>query len=65
MHYVKGSGETPAAGAKLDKIQVVNATVVDEGFEALVVARPEQLAQSDLSILDLPPALQADVARLK
>lgn len=65
LHYVKGSGETPAAGAKLDKIQVVNATVVDDGFEALVVARPEQLAQSDLSILDLPPALQADVARLK
>ncbi len=65
LHYVKGSGETPAAGAKLDKIQVVNAIALDDGFAALVVARPEQLAQSDLSILDLPPALQVDVARPK
>ncbi|MDN5566340.1 MAG: folate-binding Fe/S cluster repair protein [Psychrobacter sp.] len=65
LHYVKGSGETPAAGVKLDKIQVVNAIALDDGFVALVVARPEQLAQSDLSILDLPPALQVDVARPK
>lgn len=65
LHYVKGSGTTPAAGEKLDKVQVVNAITTSEGFEALVVARPEQLAESSLTILDLPLALQADVARPK
>ncbi|ABE73953.1 YgfZ/GcvT domain-containing protein [Psychrobacter cryohalolentis] len=70
LHYVKGtsvkgSGTTPVAGEKLDKVQVVNAITTSEGFEALVVARPEQLAESSLTILDLPLALQADVARPK
>ena len=65
LHYVKGTGALPAAGDKLDKIQVVNAMENDNGFTALVVARPEQLAESDLSILDLPAALQVDVARPK
>ena len=37
----------------------------DKGFTALVVARPEQLAESTLSVLDLPAALQVDVARPK
>lgn len=63
LHYVQGSGELPAAGEKLDKIQVVNAIINDHGFEALVVARPEHLADSNLTILALPAALQADVAR--
>ena len=75
LHYVKGTsvketsakgtGDVPSAGEKLDKVQIVNAIATHEGFEALVVARPEQLAESGLSILDLPPALQADVARPK
>ena len=64
LHYVKGTGDTPAAGEKLGKIQVVNVIAAgDNGFEALVVARPEQLADSEMTILDLPAALQADVAR--
>ena len=57
---------------KLDKIQVVNAIADESGFiadesdfKALVVARPEHIADSELTILDLPPALQADVARQK
>lgn len=65
LHYVKGSGALPAAGDKLDKIQVVNAIENDNGFIALIVARPEHLAESDLNILDLPAALQVDVARPK
>ena len=69
LHYVSGTGDVPAAGDKLDKIQVVNAIADDNingnGFKALVVARPEHLADSKLTILDLPPALQADVARQK
>ena len=65
LHYVKGLGNIPAVGEKLDKIQVVNAIANNDGFEALVVARPEHLADSDLTILELPHALQADVARPK
>lgn len=70
LHYIKGeslhgSGDVPAAGEKLGKTQVVNAIASAEGFEALVVARPEHLADSDLTILELPPALHADVARPK
>ncbi len=65
LHYVKGSGRVPVAGDKLDKIQVVNAMENDNGFIALVVARPEQLAESTLSVLDLPAALQVNVARPK
>lgn len=65
LHYVKGSGAAPTAGDKLDKIQVVNTMAKAEGFEALVVARPEHLAESELTVLDLPLALQADVARAK
>ena len=74
LHYVQGSGDVPAAGEKLGKIQVVNAIANDQdslhsshnkGFDALVIARPEHLADSDLTILELPPALQTDVARPK
>lgn len=70
LHYVKGisvkgSGTAPTAGEKLDKIQVVNTVTTADGFEALVVARPEHLAESELTVLTLPPALQADVARAK
>ena len=65
LHYVQGSGDVPAAGEKLGKIQVVNAIANNKGFDALVVARPEQLADSELTVLQLPDALQADVARPK
>lgn len=65
LHYVSGTGEVPAAGDKLDKIQVVNAMADEGGFKALVVARPQHLADSELTLLELPSALQADVARQK
>lgn len=63
LHYVKGTGDVLAAGDKLDKIQVVNAIATADGFEALVVARPAHLDDSDLTLLELPKALQADIAR--
>lgn len=68
LHYVKGSGDTPAIGEKIGKMQVVNAIASDNdapAFTALIVARPDELADSDLTSLDLPAALQADVARPK
>lgn len=68
LHRVAGQGKVPAAGDNLEKIQVVNAVASvyatgEAGFEALVLARPEHLQDSELTILPLPPALQADVAR--
>lgn len=69
LHYVSGTGSAPAAGEHLGKIQVVNAMAIgsdnETGFHALIVARPEHLTDSELVILDLPPTLQADVARPK
>lgn len=72
LHYVKGAAKdfeaVPEAGAKIGKMQIVNAissTKEDADFEALIVARPDELAQSTLTVLDLPAALQADVARPK
>lgn len=66
LHRVSGSGDAPQAGSSLGKIQVVNAIASTDDsarFEALVVARPEQIADSELTLLVLPPALQANVAR--
>lgn len=66
LHLVAGTGDTPKAGDSMDKIQVVNAIGCNndkQAFKALVVARPEQVADSELQILPLPEALQADVAR--
>lgn len=44
-----------------EKIAIVNQIATESGFEALVIARPEDLA--NVSELGLPPALQANVAR--
>lgn len=44
-----------------DKIQVVNQMQNENGIEALVIARPEELA--NVKILDLPNELQQSVAR--
>jgi len=65
LHLVSGNGELPNAGDKLDHVQIVNAIAEDSGFKALVVARPEHLESSELSVLNLPENLQADVARQK
>lgn len=65
LHLVKADGTLPNAGAKIDKVQIVNAVAVDNGFKALVVARPEHLENSEFTVLPLPTALQADVARQK
>lgn len=48
-----------------DNIQVVNQIKSDNGFEALVVARPEDMSESGLTLLALPSDLQKSVAREK
>lgn len=64
LHLVQGTGETPAAGEQLSRnVQVVNSIKTDNGFKALVVAQPEALNELGLQVIDLPEALNGDVAR--
>ena len=64
LHAISGTGAAPAQAEQLNKgVQVVNSAAVENGYVALVVARPEALAELDVQVLDLPEALNGDVAR--
>lgn len=64
LHVIQGTGAVPAEAEQLDKsVQVVNSTALENGYIALVVARPEALAELDVTVLDLPEYLNGDVAR--
>ena len=64
LHVIQGSGDVPALGDQLHKgIQVVNSAAFEGGFIALVVARPDALAELEVTVLDLPEYLSGDVAR--
>ncbi|WP_436915995.1 CAF17-like 4Fe-4S cluster assembly/insertion protein YgfZ [Acinetobacter gandensis] len=64
LHAIAGKGAAPAEGEQLNKgVQVVNSVEVENGYVALVVARPDALSELDVTVLDLPEALNGDVAR--
>ena len=64
LHVIQGSGDVPALGEQLNKgVQVVNSTAFENGYIALVVARPEALEELEVTVLDLPESLSGDVAR--
>ena len=64
LHLVQGTGDTPTAATQLNKdVEVVNSIAIDGGFKALVVAKPEAIAELGLEILNLPEHLNGDVAR--
>lgn len=67
LHRIKANGELPKFGTTVGekgKIQVVSAVKIEAGFEALVIGRPDMIAEdNNLQSLPLPPALQEDVAR--
>lgn len=64
LHLVQGTGEAPAAASKLSNdVEVVNSIAIDGGFKALVVAKPAALEELGLTVLNLPEALNGDVAR--
>ncbi|MCL6242318.1 YgfZ/GcvT domain-containing protein [Acinetobacter amyesii] len=64
LHAIQGTGTAPAQGEQLNKgVQVVNSAAVENGYVALVVARPEALEELDVTVLALPAALNGDVAR--
>ncbi|MBI0421897.1 folate-binding Fe/S cluster repair protein [Acinetobacter sp. ACIN00229] len=64
LHLVQGIGEAPASATQLNNdIEVVNSISNDEGYLALVVAKPAALQELGLQVLELPEALSGDVAR--
>ncbi|EXA65039.1 aminomethyltransferase folate-binding domain protein [Acinetobacter baumannii 348935] len=64
LHLIQGTGEAPAVATKLhNDVEVVNSIGTDQGYQALVVAKPEALAELEVQVLELPEALSGDVAR--
>ncbi|ENU31102.1 hypothetical protein F991_01008 [Acinetobacter sp. CIP-A165] len=64
LHLIQGKGEAPSPTTQLSKdIEVVNSVAIEDGYIALVVAKPTALEDLDLTVLDLPEALSGDVAR--
>ena len=64
LHLIQGQGEAPAPASQLNNdVEVVNSIQTTEGYTALVVAKPAAIEELGLQILDLPEALNSDVAR--
>ena len=64
LHLLQGNGAAPAPAAQLHKdIDVVNSIAVENGYLALVIAKPDALTELNLTVLDLPAHLNGDVAR--
>ena len=65
LHRIAGTGELPQAGQQLTAdVQVVNAVIVAEGWQALVIAKPAALDGSAFAVLDLPDGLNGEVGRV-
>ena len=64
LHVIQGTGPAPAQAEQLNKgVQVVNSATFENGYIALVVARPDALEELDVTVLALPESLSGDVAR--
>ena len=65
LHRIAGTGELPQAGQQLTAdVQVVNAVTTTDGWQALVIAKPEALDGSAFAVLDLPEGLNGEVGRV-
>lgn len=64
LHLILAKGDLPAPATQLNKdVEVVNSVNINDGYLALVIAKPTALEELGLDILDLPEALNGDVAR--
>ena len=64
LHLVSGQGDVPATAAQLSHdVEVVNAIAYENGYKALVIAKPDALNALGLELLALPEYLNGDVAR--
>ncbi|MEN8320355.1 YgfZ/GcvT domain-containing protein [Acinetobacter junii] len=64
LHLIHAKGDLPAPATQLNKdVEVVNSVAFEEGYLALVIAKPAALEELGVTVLDLPDALNGDVAR--
>ncbi|EPF69313.1 folate-binding protein YgfZ [Acinetobacter gyllenbergii] len=64
LHLIQAQGDLPAPATQLSKdVEVVNSVSFEEGYLALVIAKPAALEELGVTALDLPDALNGDVAR--
>lgn len=65
LHRVQGASALPKIGQMVEQhVNIVNVIETSEGWEALVVAKPDALIESGLVILDLPEALNGEIGRV-
>ncbi|MEN5172844.1 folate-binding Fe/S cluster repair protein [Acinetobacter higginsii] len=64
LHLIQAKGDLPASATQLNKdVEVVNSIAFEEGYLALVIAKPAALEELGVIVLDLPETLNGDVAR--
>lgn len=64
LHLIQAQADVPAPATQLSKdVEVVNSITFEDGYLALVIAKPAALTELGVTVLDLPEALNGDVAR--
>ncbi|OEC88856.1 YgfZ/GcvT domain-containing protein [Acinetobacter sp. YK3] len=64
LHLIQAQADVPAPPTQLSKdVEVVNSIAFEDGYLALVIAKPAALSELGVTVLDLPDALNGDVAR--
>lgn len=64
LHLIQAQADVPAPATPLSKdVEVINSVAFEDGYLALVIAKPAALTELGLTVLDLPEALNGDVAR--
>ena len=64
LHLIQGNDAVLAPATQLSKdVEIVNSIAFEDGYLALVIAKPTALEELHLTVLDLPEALNGDVAR--
>jgi tRNA-modifying protein YgfZ len=65
LHRVQGAGVLPLAGQTIEQhIDIVNVVQTKQGWEALVVAKPDILIDSGLVVMALPEKLNGEIGRV-
>lgn len=65
LHRIQGTSTLPQVGQTFaPNVDIVNVVATSDGWEALVVAKPESLVESGLVVLPLPDALNGEVGRV-
>lgn len=66
LHLIQGQGNCPTLAEHLTPdVQVVNGLATEQGWIALVIAKPSALTTLDIQVLALPDPLNGTIAREK